>query len=79
MAGGHVWQGACMAGVCMAGSMLGHGVCGKEEGRAWQRGMHGREGCVQGGNACQERRSLQLALRILLERFLVFILLTSSY
>ena len=76
-------------GACMAGGMHGGGMHGREhawpwgvwqgrgtcvaERHAWQRGM-----CA-GGNTCQERRPLQWTLRILLERFLVFILLTSSY
>ena len=44
MAREHVWQGACMAGVCR--TRVGGGMCGKEAcvagGHAWQGGMRGR-------------------------------------
>ena len=66
--GGMHGQGACVAGgvagVCMA------------EGCTWQGGVCGRGGAWQGGAwqeecAWQERRPLQLAVRILLECILV--------
>ena len=40
VAGGHVWQGACMAG----GAYMAEGACilGGGRGCVWQGGMHGR-------------------------------------
>ena len=46
MASGHVWQGACIAGVCVVG-----GVCGREvngRGHAWQGVMQGRVALLAG-------------------------------
>ena len=74
MHGGQVWQGACMAGVCIAGC-----VCAG--GHAWQggmlgRGMHGRghawqRGYVWRGHTWQERWPLQCMVHILLECIIV--------
>ena len=64
---GHVWQGVCVVG----------GACMAEEhswqrGHVWQGGVHGSGHAWQeGGHACQERRSLQRTVRILLECILV--------
>ena len=56
--GGHVWQGACMAGGCAwqgamhgRGSMHGIGVCMAGLGHSWQGAVHGR-GCVWPGGVC---------------------------
>ena len=47
MAGGHVWQGACVTGghACMAGGMHGRGhawqgACMAGGGPVWRGGMH---------------------------------------
>ena len=46
-AGGHVWQGACVVGVCVAGGHAWQGVC--MAGRhVWQEGMCGRGACMAG-------------------------------
>ena len=58
---GYVWQGACVAGVyvaggcawCMVGGMHGRGVCMAGghawQGGVWQGGMHGRGACMAEG------------------------------
>ena len=45
VAGGHVWWGACVAGV-----MHGRGAC-VARGCAWQGGMCGRGACMSGETA----------------------------
>ena len=49
--GGHVWQGACVAGGVHGGraSMAGGCVWQRD---VWWEGMHGR-GCASGGHAWQ--------------------------
>ena len=66
--GGHVWQRGTMRG---EGAYMAKGVC-IARGHAWWGGcMAGGHAWQGGGCAWQERRPLQLTVRILLECILV--------
>ena len=51
--GWHAWQGACVAGGCMAGGHVWQGGMHGGVWHVWRGGVHGKGACMAGGHLWQ--------------------------